>query len=98
VHLSLSQGCGTGGGAEPCGENSWYQAEPSPTCPQGPGYGRDEDARGWKKCKFRGLVSLDLGLALHLYRISVGAFEAHLLREGGAGRPKALFGFAHLVQ
>ena len=42
------------------------------------------------------LVFLDLNLALHLFCISVGALEAHLLREGGAGRRKALFGFAHL--
>lgn len=38
---------------------------------------------------------LDLGLALHLFRISVGAVEAYLLRDGGAGRGNAWFGLVH---
>jgi hypothetical protein len=40
---------------------------------------------------------LELGLALHLFRISVDAVEARQLREGGAGRIEAWFGFAHLL-
>lgn len=51
-----------------------------------PGYGRDEGCKRMEEMQVSWPGLLDSGLTLHLFRISVGAFEAHLLREGGAGR------------